>query len=262
MTATAERLMRQLLPENPYEGFPVDRFAADEGDNPQGWGYRHWVFEYLLKAARPSLIVEVGTWKGASAIRMAQLSKTLGLDAAVVCVDTWLGSPEHIRKPDRNRHTDSLNRQWGYPQLYHTFIANVLKWNCEDVIVPFPATSENAAVVFGQIRLKADIVYIDAAHEYEPALRDFMAYWELVNDGGYLIGDDYIGWEGVTKAADEFARIKDSQLVGGRGKFVIRKNGEMPAELATMFEESERKRIAREAAEAAKAAAEAAESEA
>ena len=67
---------------------------------------------------------------------------------------------------------------------------------------------------------------------------------------------------GKSAAADEFARIKDSQLVGGRGKFVIRKNGEMPAELATMFEESERKRIAREAAEAAKAAAEAAESEA
>ena len=66
-----------------------------------------------------------------------------------------------------------------------------------------------------------------------------------------MIGDDYIGWEGVTKAADEFAQLKNSRLVGGRGKFVVRKNGEMPAELAQMFEDSERKRLEREAAEAA-----------
>ena len=255
MTATAERLMQLLLPENPYEGFPVDEYAADEGDDPQGWGHRHWVFDYILKAARPKVIIEVGTWKGGSAVKMAQLIKELGLDAALICVDTWLGSPEHIRKPEKNRWTDSLNRRWGYPQLYHKFMANVLKWNCQDVIVPFPATSENAAVVFGQARLKADVVYIDAAHEYEPALRDFRDYWEILNDGGYLIGDDYIGWEGVTKAADEFAQSKGATLVGGRGKFVVRKNGEMPAELAAKFEESERKRLAREAADAAQAAA-------
>ena len=258
MTATAERLTRILLPEDPFKEFPADQFAADEGDDPQGWGHRHWVFDFVLKTARPKVIIEVGTWKGGSAIRMAQLIKELGLDAALICVDTWLGSPEHIRKPDRNRWTDSLNRRWGYPQLYHKFMANVLKWKCQDVIVPYPATSENAAVVFGQARLKADIVYIDAAHEYEPALRDYMAYWELLNDGGYLIGDDYIGWPGVTKAADEFAQLKQSPLVGGRGKFVVRKNAELPAELGAMFEETERTRLEREAAEAAAAEAAAA----
>lgn len=250
MTRTAERLMHILLPENPYEGFPVDEYAADEGDDPQGWGHRHWVFDMVLRTAKPRILIEVGSWKGGSAIRMAQLVKELRLDAGLICVDTWLGSPEHIRKPDRNRWTDSLNRRWGYPQLYHNFMANVLKWKCEDVIVPYPATSENAAVVFAQARLQADLVYIDAAHEYEPALRDFTAYWELLKDGGYLIGDDYIGWPGVTKAADEFAEKTGSQLAGGRGKFVIRKNAELPAEIVTTFADSERKRLEREAAEA------------
>ena len=250
MTDTAERLTRLLLPDNPYEGFPVDQYEADEGDDPQGWGHRHWVFDFVLRNASPKVIIEVGTWKGGSAIKMATLCKELGLNAAIICVDTWLGSPEHIRKPDRNRWTDSLNRRWGYPQLYHKFIANVLKWNCQDIIVPYPATSENAAVVFGQARLTADVVYIDAAHEYEPALRDYVAYWDLLKDGGYLIGDDYIGWPGVTKAADEFAERNNSPLVGGRGKFVIRKNAEIPAELADMFKESERKRLEREAAAA------------
>lgn len=247
MTSTAERIAQLLLGSNPYEGFPTDRFAADEGERPQGWGDRHWVFEWILRSCRPSLIIEVGSWKGASAIQMALLCKDLELDAAVVCVDTWLGSPEHIRKP---RFSVSLNRRWGYPQLYYTFLANVIKWKCEDVIVPFPATSESAAVVFSHERLKADVIYIDAAHEYEPALRDFMVYWELLNDGGFLIGDDYIGWEGVTRAADEFAQVVQSQLVGGKGKFVVRKGGEMPSELQRKFAKSERKRLERQATEA------------
>lgn len=250
MTATAEKLTKLLLPANPFEGFPVDQYAADEGEEPQGWGYRHWVFEDVLKQVRPKVIIEVGSWKGASAIKLATLCKALELDAAVVCVDTWLGSPEHIRKPDRNRHTDSLDRRFGFPQLFYRFMANVLKWKSEDVIVPYPATSENAVVVFKQVRLKAQVIYIDAAHEYEPALRDFQAYWELLEDGGYLIGDDYIGWEGVTRAADDFAEQVGSPLAGGRGKFIIRKGAEIPAELRTKFEQSERVRLERERVEA------------
>jgi predicted O-methyltransferase YrrM len=247
MTAKAEQINQLLLGLNPYEGFPTDQFAADEGERPEGWGARHWVFEEILRASRPSLIIEVGSWKGASAVQMALLCKDLQLDAALVCVDTWLGSPEHILKP---RFTASLKRRWGYPQLYHSFLANVIKWGCADMIVPFPNTSENAAVVFNRLGLKADVIYIDAAHEYEAALRDYNAYWELLNDGGYLIGDDYISWEGVTKAADEFAQTVQSQLVGGKKKFVVRKGAEIPGELQARFASSERKRLAREMAEA------------
>jgi hypothetical protein len=129
-------------------------------------------------------------------------------------------------------------------------MANVLKWRCEELIVPFPNTSENAAIVLSRHRLKADVVYIDAAHEYEPALRDFMVYWELLKDGGYLIGDDYIAWEGVTRAADEFARVVHSPLVGGKGKFLIRKGAEIPSELQMKFAKSERKRLEQQEAEA------------
>jgi hypothetical protein len=83
------------------------------------------------------------------------------------------------------------------------------------VIVPFPATSENAAVVFSHYGVKADVIYIDAAHEYEPALRDFITYWDLLDDGGYIIGDDYIGWEGVTRRTTA-SREKDIPALPGR----------------------------------------------
>lgn len=251
MTKTAQRLTQSLLGSDPYESFPTDQFPADEGERPDGWGARHWIFEEVLRSHRPSLIIEVGSWKGASAIQMGLLCKDLALDAAIICVDTWLGSPEHVLKP---RFSVSLRRRWGYPQLYHNFLANVIKWKCDDMVVPFPNTSENAAVVFGRKGLKADVIYIDAAHEYEAVLRDFQIYWELLEDGGYLIGDDYISWEGVTRAADEFAQMVKSPLVGGKGKFVIRKGAEMPTEFQRKFEKSERKRLERQAAESKSAA--------
>jgi hypothetical protein len=240
LTAKAEQITELLLPSNPYDGFPTHLFAADEGERPQGWGDRHWVFEMIFRSSNPRLIIEVGSWKGASAVHMALLCKELELDAAVVCVDTWLGSPEHVLE---RRYDESLNRRWGYPQLYHGFLANVIKWKCEDVIVPFPATSENAAVVFSQYGVKADVIYIDAAHEYEPALRDFITYWDLLDDGGYLIGDDYIGWEGVTRAANEFAHLVKSPLIGGKGKFVVRKGGKVSSELQRKFAQKELKRL-------------------
>jgi cephalosporin hydroxylase len=240
MTATAKQLAHLLLTSDPYEGFPIHQFPPDEGERPQGWGDRHFVFEAILSACRPNLIIEVGSWKGASAIQMALLCKELKLNAALICVDTWLGSPEHVLK---RGYAESLNRRWGHPQLYHTFVANVLKWQSEDMIVPFPATSENAAVVFAYHQLKADVIYIDAAHEYKPALRDFQEYWMLLNAGGYLIGDDYISWEGVTKAADEFAQSVGSKLIGGKGKFVIRKGGDVPADLQKKFARLEMKRL-------------------
>jgi predicted O-methyltransferase YrrM len=246
MTATAEQITQLLLGSDPYEGFPTDQFAADGGERPEGWGATHWVFEEIFRAAQPGLIIEVGSWKGASAVHMALLCKQLELPATIICVDTWLGSPEHILKP---RFSAALERRWGYPQLYYRFLANVIKWKCEDIIVPFPNTSENAAVVLSRKEVKADIIYIDAAHEYEAALRDYAAYWELLNDGGYLVGDDYISWEGVTKAADEFATTVQSKLVGGKKKFVIRKGAEIPAALQKRFESSERKRLEREAAD-------------
>ena len=66
----------------------------------------------------------------------------------------------------------------------------------------------------------ADIIYIDAGHEYEAVLLDAQLYWNLLNPGGYIIFDDY-SWPGVIKAVDEFfsdkpdimRSIKDSQAM-------------------------------------------------
>jgi SAM-dependent methyltransferase len=208
----------QLFEKSPYDGFD----PRPHPDDVQGWASDAPMLVQAVQLLRPTRICEVGSWKGRSAINMARAVKTLNLSAEIVCVDTWLGSPEHWLNLGPQWYP-SLRISNGMPQLYYTFLANVVRSEVTDIITPFPTTSENAAVIFEKLGIKFDLVYIDAAHEYEPAKRDISAYYDLLQDDGLLIGDDYIGWAGVTKAADDFASERNLRILGTWGKFIIPK---------------------------------------
>lgn len=201
---------------SPYEGFDPSPYPPDL----QGWGSEDPIFNELISAIRPELIIEVGTWKGASAINMARIADQLGLPTKIVCVDTWLGSPEHFLAQEPSWRA-SLLMQNGFPRLYFTFLANVIRSGFTDRIIPLPSTSENAVVILQAKGLRPDLVYVDAAHEEEPALRDYHAYWKILSDRGALLGDDYVSWEGVTRAANRFSREVGQPIVGKFGKFVV-----------------------------------------
>ena len=205
-----------LFTESPYAGFSPD----GEPNDLQGWGSDDPILGDAIRLVQPSRICEVGSWKGRSAIHMAQVVRELDLDTEIVCVDTWLGSPEHWLRPD---WYDWLRVQYGYPQLYHTFLGNIVRENLTDIITPFPMTSENAAVVFERLKVRFDLVYIDAAHEYESVKRDLAMYYALLNDDGLLIADDYGRWSGVTDAVYDFAHQHRLRFVSKSGKAVIPK---------------------------------------
>ena len=80
--------------------------------------------------------------------------------------------------------------------------------------------------MLGQLGVQADLVYVDAAHEYMPVKRDYAAFWPLVSDRGAMVGDDYAGkFEGVTRAAIEFAGEIGRPLLTRRHKFILDKGG-------------------------------------
>lgn len=184
----------------------------------RGMGSDTPVFYEVISATRPDTILEVGSWKGRSAIQMAQVVKALGLKTEIGCIDTWLGSPEFLRPG--NRHCEAMNFVNGYPTLFYTFMKNVIESETDSVITPIPNTADNAALILGKLGVKADFIYIDAAHYYKAVLDDLTNYWELLSDRGIIAGDDfYLG--SVAKAAREFARRHDLQLYVTDGKFVI-----------------------------------------
>lgn len=195
--------MMKIHAKNPYKGFAAEQFATDL----QGWGFGSPIFEHVIKKYRPSTMIEVGTWKGASAIEMAGLMKAIGNPegSQLICVDTWLGSVEHWLNRTEPTMYPAMNVKWGRPQLYEQFLANVIHSGHEDIIVPFPVNSSTAAKFFLAKGMLADAIYLDAGHQYDDVMADLIAYWKVLRRGGVLFGDDYIlGWIGLVRAVHDF----------------------------------------------------------
>jgi hypothetical protein len=157
---------------------------------------------------------------------MASIAKELGIKTEILCIDTWLGSVEHVLKREFD---NSLRRVVGYPTLYYTFLSNVIANDVQEIITPIPLSSEAAYQVLKRLSVSAELVYIDAGHDYESVKRDLEMYYSLLDEKGVLMGDDYIGWTGVTKAVDEFVRNRKIEFFAAtRGKFIISKTKMRP----------------------------------
>jgi hypothetical protein len=187
---------------DPYYNFP----ARHEDVDTQGWNYSHDIFERTIAALKPNLIVEVGTWKGASAITMARAVQKLGLPTKIVCVDTWLGSIEMWLDQNDGEKYGGMNIQHGGPMVYRTFINNIVCLGLTDIIIPFQVPSALAAQFFQKKKIHPDMVYVDASHEFEDVWQDIKAWFALLADGGVMIGDDYEPkWPGVIQAVEKLS---------------------------------------------------------
>lgn len=166
-----------------------------------GWNFKHQIFDDLVEQVRPKVIIEVGTWKGASALRMARACKRLGLNTKIYCVDTWLGAVEFWTDLSHTPERDLMLVN-GYPQIYYQFLSNVIHEGFTDMIIPIPNTSATGAKILKHLGVVADLIYIDGSHEYEDVKSDIDKYMTLLNWSGVMFGDDY-GWADVKKAVDE-----------------------------------------------------------
>jgi len=165
-----------------------------------GWNGNNGIFEDIITSVNPKTIIEVGTWKGQSAITMANCLRSKNINCKIYCVDTWLGATEFWTDLKDTKERDLMLKN-GYPQIYNVFLSNVIQMGLTDYIIPVPNTSQNAARIFSYYKIKADICYIDASHEEEDVFNDIISYEKLITNNGVLFGDDY-GLPGVKKAVD------------------------------------------------------------
>jgi hypothetical protein len=214
-------VMQALYGRDVWHGFVPLRPRAPE---VQGWNGRHPVFGRLLDEIPNTTMIDVGVWKGQSTIFVAELMRQRRLDGCIIAIDAFLAE-EHWPADGRlfGRHPG------GRPNVYETFLDNVFYAGVADLVVPMPAQSIAAARVLAQRGVKAGLIHLDASRDYAETLRDAVAYWELLEPGGHLVGDDYgPSWPGVVKAADEFAAKMGLELEIISPKWLLRK----PAEIA------------------------------
>ncbi|MEE7476475.1 class I SAM-dependent methyltransferase [Methylobacterium hispanicum] len=186
-----------------------DPFADPPSDlrplDLQGWRSEHAYLDEAVEQFRPGVVVEIGTWKGASALHMARIMAERGIPGTVVAVDTWLGAVDHWA--DAGMFAE-LATEHGFPSLYRTFLANVLREGLADRVVPLPLDSVNAAELMRLRGVGADVIHLDAGHEETSVAADLRAWWPVLRPGGLFIADDYdrLGgkFPGVTRAVDDF----------------------------------------------------------
>jgi len=208
--------------------YAIDRVLPEDRE---GWGSTHPIFDQVIRTQRPNLIIEVGTWKGGSALHMAECMTAADIDGEIVCVDSFLGSPEHWIMPQLKSSMMMVN---GRPRLYEQFLSNVNNAGLQKLITPFPAPANVAAQVLRHRRVQADLIYIDGAHDYASVRADLKAFWPLVRPGGTMIGDDFLtAWPGVVRAASEFAEQRGVPLGQSHGKWVLVKPSTTQAQAAS-----------------------------
>lgn len=197
------------------------KFSPEYQLDLQGWGSTDYIFEELIIEYKPNCIVEVGSWKGASAINMANIIKKYNLNSKIYCIDTWLGGIEHVTK---KYNFDDLNIKYGYPQLYYKFLSNVFITNNQDVIVPIPNTSYIGFLVLKFYNIKPNLIYIDGSHEYNDVINDIKNYYELLDYNGAIFGDDFVDfWPGVKQAVVDFCKNKNITFKIKDNKWIIKK---------------------------------------
>ena len=183
-------------------GYPASNLVAspDLCDLPQGWFNHGPQVLALLEQHKPKVVVELGSWLGASAIAMARSVRRWG--GTVTCVDTWAGD---------------LNEDGGSPESR----SPLMLLSCARAMVEagvsasvrlIPATTLEAAARWqGPI----DFLYVDADHSSAGVYRDLEAWVPHVRTGGVIAGDDYSHprYPGVKTAWDAFEQSKNLAFV-------------------------------------------------
>lgn len=196
---------------NPYTGFPAEQWGGTWYGDP---GAQREIFEKAIKATNPSLIIEVGSFVGESAIHMAKIVKEQNRDCVILCVDTWYAGFDHWKGA-----REKIVSHFGRPDFYYKFIANVISNGVQDVIVPFAMDSIGAARVLKWLGIQSGLVYVDASHEQGDVYRDYSAYWDLISPGGGMLCDDLSNhFPGVLSDFKEFCHFKSLQPVLTEGE--------------------------------------------
>jgi hypothetical protein len=206
-----------------YRGIdPFAFFQADESVvDMQGWNSEHAFLRESVQAIKPSVIIEVGVWKGGSVITFADEANRLSLDSVVIAVDTWRGSCEHWLD---DQWFKSLRISGGLTRLQETFMANVVAMSLQHLVLPLPLDSVNAYEIMRFLGVRADIVHIDAGHDYESVATDLRLWSSLLRKDGLMIMDDYSkdesgqpqGWVEVARAVDDFVAGRNDCIANFR----------------------------------------------
>ena len=170
-----------------------------------GWFGNDQPLAAIIHAYHPKIVIEIGSWLGSSTRFIASHMPD---DGRLYAIDTWCGSQNeelHLKDPR-------------LPYLYQLFLSNVKHAQLTNKIIPVRMESIEASRA---LNVKADLIYIDAAHDSSSVINDIFAWYPHLNDNGIMCGDDW-GWESVRAATIHCASVLNKRVYGIGGTLVVR----------------------------------------
>lgn len=138
--------------------------------------------------------LEIGSFEGRSAIWC--LDNVLTAEhSSIICVDTFLGSPEH--------------KELGVEVegLIDRFKSNTEPYKNKVVVYP-----GNSYLMLRSLPLRAfDFVYVDGSHKADDVLEDAILSWRNLRRGGMMAFDDYLWTFHTNRYGDDPKPILDNE---------------------------------------------------
>ena len=174
-------------------------------DEVEGWmspGQGATLYDAASSCAADGRIVEIGSFRGRSTIVLATAADP---SVEVVAIDPHAGNDRGPQEIDGFADEAADD---------HTvFNANLAAAGVSDRVTHIREFSDAA---LGQVDGAVDVLYIDGAHRYGPALADIQSWGERVAAGGTMLIHDSFSSIGVTGA------IARSLMFGSRFRYVGR----------------------------------------
>jgi len=149
----------------------------------------------------PLEILEIGSWKGRSAIFWLNYFP----HSHLTCIDTFAGSREQF---DIGHSADGVEKR---------FDANLASFG--NRVEKIRARSATGLANLAERQRRFDLIYIDGSHRRDDVLVDSLLAWPLLMHSGHIIWDDYtwgVGDRGVSErpqqAIDVFCYLHSGEI--------------------------------------------------
>ena len=166
---------------------------------------------------KPKIFLEIGVFHGVTARNICELlSKIHGKNFKYIGLDLFEESDENKNEviPNTTFSSNPIKR------FYFKYIKRQNPYSLEAVEELLEKFKNNVHLIKGnsnkvlkQIDMsKIDYVFLDGGHEYNTVLNDLNCCYEVINNNGVILCDDYdlLQAPGVKTAIDEF--VSDRQL--------------------------------------------------
>ena len=195
-------------------GWVKNAYVNNAGDLVRFF-FLNMVLEQITRENIPGEIAELGVYKGNSAFLLAEYARKAGKQ--LYLFDSFSGFDKRdLQGIDTNKKVsfsdtdlESVKQTVGLANVQ--FIPGFFPDSLSQMNEPQPSAF--------------CLVHIDCDLE-KPTTESLNYFYPRMSKGGFLIVHDYLNWDGVTKAVDEFLKDKAEKLVpipDKSGSIVIRK---------------------------------------